>query len=290
MPTASGTEWTLEKFRKSQHASRSGAFSGDDPMPKLTDMVPISSIPNLNAGLSSAREQTMISCLGSPQLPLTTNDSPERASPLVKKLQTAKKIGNVSAFGIAPAIDSLTDVLTKAFAEITDLKKNLRGDGMLAVRLRHPTSGLPSTKISNHAWGTAIDLKLDGMDPPGATGDKIPYFIAVLVPYFNTAGWYSGIGFQDDMHFEVSDQQIWRWAQESKFATKTASGLLAQVDLGRAGSVDHLMVTSPVDHEVSEATKYRSFVDEAAQKFSLDPLIIYALGSRESDWLCCKNF
>ncbi len=67
--------------------------------------------------------------------------------------------------------------------------------------------------ISNHAWGTAIDLKLDGMAPPRSTGSMVPYFIAALVPYFNQAGWYSGIGFADDMHFEVADQTILQWAK-----------------------------------------------------------------------------
>jgi hypothetical protein len=254
-------------------------------MPKLSDLVPIASIPNLNVGLSSAREETMIACLGSPQMPLTTDDTPERASPTVKKLEKFQAIGGVNADGIAPAVDSLQTILTEAFGEIPELEEALRGDGMLVVRLRRPTSHRPSTKISNHAWGTAIDLKLDGMEPPGATGDKVPYFIAALAPYFNKAGWYSGIGFADDMHFEVADETIRTWAADGEFRTPPSSlGILANATLGRAGIPDHLLVLSGHDHEVAEAAKYKPTVDAAASNFQLDPLLIYGLGSRESDW------
>lgn len=56
-------------------------------MPKLSDMVAIGDIANLNVGLTSARERAMIACLGSPQMPLTTEDTPERASPAVSNVR-----------------------------------------------------------------------------------------------------------------------------------------------------------------------------------------------------------
>ena len=254
-------------------------------MPKLSDLVPVKSIANLNAGLSSARQETMIACLGSPAMPLTTQDSPQRASPIVRELEATRTIGAVKANGIKPALDSLQAILTKAFAAVEGLQAALRGDGMLVVRLRHPTSGRPSPLISNHAWGTAIDLKLDGQDPPGATGDKVPYFIAALAPFFNEEGWYSGIGFADDMHFEVADQTVRAWAAAGKFKAPSAPAVLeANVTNGRAGIPDHALVLSGHDHEVAEAAKYKPLVEASAKKFGLEPLLVYALGSRESDW------
>jgi len=83
---------------------------------------------------------------------------------------------------------------------------------MLVVRLMRPTSGIPTAKISNHSWGTAIDFNIDGGVPPGNTGQSIPTGIAKLVPYFNRAGWYSGIAFHDDMHFEVAEETIKQWS------------------------------------------------------------------------------
>jgi hypothetical protein len=41
-------------------------------MSKFSDMVPLSSMTPFNAGLSSATQETMISLLGRPLLPLST--------------------------------------------------------------------------------------------------------------------------------------------------------------------------------------------------------------------------
>jgi hypothetical protein len=186
-------------------------------MTQLNDAVPTDSVMPFNVGLSSATQETMTSCLGWPKPVLTTADQPTHASAPVQRLLQTASIANVHAIGIKPAIDSLASVLTAAFAETPPLKAALRSAGMLAVRLRRPTSGAHSDKISNHAWGTAIDLHLLGHDAPGATGSHIPYFIALLVPHFNAAGWYSGIAFHDDMHFELADQTIHRWAEMGAF-------------------------------------------------------------------------
>ena len=92
----------------------------------------------------------------------------------------------------------------------------LRTQGMLNVRLRKPIHGT-STKISNHAWGTAIDFNLAGMDAPGDNHNAIPRFVAALVKPFNDAGWFSGIAFHDDMHFEVAEETIAEWASDHEF-------------------------------------------------------------------------
>jgi hypothetical protein len=180
-------------------------------------MVPLQALLPINVGLRSAQEETMISLLGSPQLPLTTKDQPQRASPQVKALKIDKKLSkNIRVTGIRPAVASVGDILEMAFAQESkaghDFDSVVVDDGMLVVRYRRPTNGRPSTKISNHSWGTAIDFKILGHDPPGNTHDKIPRFIAVLLPLFNAAGWYSGIGFADTMHFEVADGTIHDWA------------------------------------------------------------------------------
>src|SRR5215467_1827665 len=178
-------------------------------------MVPLTSVLPINTGLSSATEHTMVSILGSPKLPLTTKDQPSRASDLVKKLKTQAKISShISVEGIGPAVDSLTEVLQKIFKEEPELKDVLGTEGMLNVRFRKPTSGKKSTQISNHAWGTAIDFKIVGKKAPGNTGGKIPRFIAVLLPFFNKAGWFSGIAFHDTMHFEVAEETIRTWSKK----------------------------------------------------------------------------
>jgi hypothetical protein len=186
-------------------------------------MVPLQPLLPINAGLRSAQEETMISLLGSPQLPLTTDCQDERASPRVRALSTTQVVSShVRVTGIKPAVASLKQVLTAAIAAEAaaghDLDAVLGNQGMLCVRFRKPTSGLPSTKVSNHSWGTAIDFNIVGHDAPGNTHDSIPRFIAVLLPFFNGAGWYSGIGFSDTMHFEVADGTIHTWAQDGKLS------------------------------------------------------------------------
>jgi hypothetical protein len=186
---------------------------------RLAEPVPISSILPINTGLSSAREHTMISVLGSPDMPLTRHCQNGRASDLVRHLLAPTQVApNINVPGIRPAIQSLQRVLNSAFVQEPELANMLGTEGMLCVRLRKPTDGSVSTDISNHAWGTAIDFKLVGGDAPGNTGSHIPRFIAILVPFFNKEGWFSGIAFRDAMHFEVADQTIRRWSEEGLLA------------------------------------------------------------------------
>ena len=189
------------------------------------EMVPLHDHLPINVDLHSALEATMISALGSPRLPLTKVDQPDHASPLVQALSEFSVVSaHIHVTGLRPAINSLKSALAAAFkSELSsghNLESVLGTAGMLSVRLRNPTSGRPSTHISNHSWGTAIDFKILGTAAPGNTGDKIPRFIAVLIPFFNAAGWFSGVGFHDAMHFEVSDGVIRQWARDGSFRPK----------------------------------------------------------------------
>jgi hypothetical protein len=185
--------------------------------------VPLAGVLPMNVGLTSANESTMVSLLGSPQLPLTTVDQPARASARVKALDVTKTLSShVKVTGIKPAVESLGRAVKAAIdAELKaghDLDSVLGTEGMQNVRYRKPTSGAVSTKISNHAWGTAIDFKIVGHDAPGNTHDVVPRFIAVLIPFLNEEGWFSGVGFsaRDTMHFEVADTTMHAWAKNNK--------------------------------------------------------------------------
>jgi len=191
-------------------------------MGDLSDPVPVSSISNLNKDLDSAHEPTMIELLGAPRGPLTTHCKHDGASSTVTRLtETRRMTEHFRLTGIRPALDSVQEVLADVKAEHPDLIDRLTTDGMLCVRHRKPTSGRPSIRISNHSWGTAIDFKLIGQHAPGDTGSVVPRWVAILVPFFNKAGWYSGISFNDAMHFEVAEQTIRKWK---------AAGLLGTVE------------------------------------------------------------
>jgi hypothetical protein len=153
-----------------------------------SEPVLLSSILPINVGLSSATEETMISLLGRPHMPLTTDDHPDRASDLVKALKITDTVAHFHVSGIRPAVRSLQLIFQSISEKEPALAAAIGYAGMLVVRLRRPTSGKPSKKISNHSWGTAIDFNIDGGEAPGDTGTHISRGIAELVPYFNKAG------------------------------------------------------------------------------------------------------
>jgi hypothetical protein len=185
-------------------------------MSNFTDSVPISSIPKLNAGLRSAHSSTMIAVLGAPQEPLDQhhcrNNQPSNR--VKQLLETRQVTAIIKLTGIKPALDSVQAILAKVKGEHPDLIAVLDTEGMLCVRHKKPTNGAFSDDPSNHSWGTAVDFKLTGGDAPGATGKSVPRWVAILVPFFNEVGWYSGISFADAMHFEVADGTIRKWAQD----------------------------------------------------------------------------
>ena len=67
------------------------------------------------------------------------------------------------------------------------------------------------TAISNHSWGTAVDLKIEGkLDARG--NDLVQRGLIMIAPIFNRHGWYWGAGFPTEagMHFEVSREKLGR--------------------------------------------------------------------------------
>jgi D-alanyl-D-alanine dipeptidase len=67
-------------------------------------------------------------------------------------------VGPFRARGLAPALDALTAIFVEIKRENGEVFAALGTAGMLCARfVRGSTSAL-----SNHSWGTAIDLTLDG--------------------------------------------------------------------------------------------------------------------------------
>ncbi len=187
-------------------------------MSKWGGMIPKSSLGPINVGLSSASETTMISLLGKPNVTKNDDCYNDLASPPTKALLTSATIAKFKVRGIKPAVASLVSVFNNIQSLDQSLLDASGSEGMLCVRLRRPTSGAPSTHLSNHSWGTAIDIAVDGKTIGNGKG-KVQLGIATIIPLFNKAGWFSGVGFgaEDDMHFEVANETMHAWA---------ASGLL----------------------------------------------------------------
>jgi len=201
----------------------------------LTDLVAIP--PVINVGLNAARQSTMLSLLGNPRNNYT-DDCQAVEHPGLKRLIVLKDLGIFKVRGLAPAVDSLERVLGDIRVRAPHVHQALGSAGMLCARLVRGSA----TSISNHSWGTAIDLTLNGeLDRRG--DGKVQVGLTQISPIFNDHGWFWGAAFrtEDAMHFEAGDGMIRKWH---------ADGLLGGAGGGTA-PVDDLLTMGDRGPEVS---------------------------------------
>jgi len=192
----------------------------------------------INQGLSSAKNTTMLQLLGMPRDRVTRKCLSVVNEPM-KSLVVTRSVGPFRVTGIAPAVDSLKSIMSKIKRDEREVYDSLTTAGMLCVRL---IKG--SKKLSNHSWGCAIDIgidgKLDGLKngPTGRHDGKTLAGLAAMAPYFNKAGWYWGVGFssfEDGMHFEVADQTIRKWHRQGKLSGSGVEPTPSHLSLGDRG-------------------------------------------------------
>lgn len=170
----------------------------------ITDLIPIPD--GINPGTSAARQITMKSLLGNPRGTYTDDCLPV-TNPVLKKLIKTDDVGPFRVTGLAPAVDSLKEVMAEIRQKEPEVFAGLGTVGMLCARLVRNSK----TSISNHSWGTAIDLNLNGvLDQRGDKKRTTQVGLARIAPIFNRHKWHWGAGFpvEDAMHFELSDQKI----------------------------------------------------------------------------------
>jgi len=183
---------------------------------------------SVNGDLAGARNVTMQTLIGLPRGNFSQDCQPPTNPAIVALVETAD-VGPFRATGLRPAIASLREVLADVKVADPDLHGRLGTAGMLCCRwVRGSTS-----VISNHSWGTAIDLTIDGkLDARG--DNRVQRGLFELRPHFNRHGWFWGAAFrtEDAMHFEASDQLIRRWADEGRFGR---GGAMSELMLGDRG-------------------------------------------------------
>ncbi len=135
------------------------------------------------------------------------------------RLLETRNAGPFRATGIKPALDSLKEVFARVKSEVPELHEILGTAGMHCARftkIKRPDGTIRiGPGISNHTFGTAIDVKLDGnLDPQG--NNTTQRGLLVLSTYFNSAGWYWGAAFpvEDAMHFEASRSLLAKWRRD----------------------------------------------------------------------------
>lgn len=168
----------------------------------ITDLIPIPA--GINPGLNAARQVTMKSLLGNPRGSFGNDCQPVTNANLRSLIRT-DDVGPFKVTGLGPAVDSLKEVMADIRLEQPAIFAALGSSGMLCARLVRGSA----SSISNHSWGTAIDLNLNGVLDQRGNG-RVQVGLSQIAPIFNRHRWYWGAGFpiEDGMHFELSDQKI----------------------------------------------------------------------------------
>lgn len=181
-------------------------------------------LPNVNLNLSSAKNGFLFEILGKPRVDgmYGEKDGPLNNPQLEKLMVRGVDVGPFKIKGLGLAVESLKTVMADISKQHKDIYDRLSHEGMLVVRYQRPTAkkpiGCPNRPISNHSWGTAIDLKIDGL--LDCRGDnQSQHALNVIAPIFNKHKWYWGGTFstEDSMHFEVSKEKLLEWHNAGLF-------------------------------------------------------------------------
>lgn len=177
---------------------------------KLSKPVPLPT--HLNPGLTAVSNELTVRLLGAPVL--SGNYSQQCQDPTNPKIARNIVLDTVGPFrvrGLLPAVLSLKEVMADIQAEQPAVYKALGTQGMLCCR----NSRGSSTAISNHSWGTAVDLTLEGILDTYGDG-QVQVGLTLIAPIFNRHGWYWGAAFrkEDGMHFEGSQSKLEQWATQ----------------------------------------------------------------------------
>ena len=180
-------------------------------MPRWSDTIALdSSRLTINGALRGARNVTMLQTFGNPRGRYSAECQPPE-NRRIRNLLVVRNVGPFRVQGIRPAVDALEAILDDVKAAETDIYGRLGHVGMLCCRfVRGSTSA-----ISNHSWGTAIDLTIDGiLDTRG--NNRAQRGLLQIYRHFNRHDFFWGVAFptEDAMHFEASDQLIRRWHQQ----------------------------------------------------------------------------
>lgn len=175
---------------------------------KYAKRVPIPEPEHMNGGLSYCRPSTLLGIYGKPRAYLTSDCMPVTNKKLKAKLITAD-VGPFRVYGHKVLIAKLTRIFAKVKKDLPDLYEVIGTAGSTCCRKVRGSSDTPS----NHAFGTAIDLTIDGdLD---SVGDGLTQLgLLKLYPYFHNEGFYWGSEFrghrEDSMHYEISNEEILR--------------------------------------------------------------------------------
>ncbi len=167
---------------------------------------------NLNKGLTVPTPSFMIGKFGPPREDLSADCQP-MTNPRLAALLEDQMVGPVQVKMLKPAIESLQTIFDNIQRADPDLYARINTSGSLCVRFIRGST----TNVSNHSFGTAVDLNIDGhLDDLGDGRTQLG--LTILSDFFNAEGWVWGAAYgrEDSMHFEVSEEKINEWIAAGK--------------------------------------------------------------------------
>lgn len=186
-------------------------FESEIPTENLTETMLLAKT-RFNQGITQPRNKTMMEILGPPRDSYGTDCQPV-TSPRLKALTETRQIGPITVAMLKPALDSLTRILDRLKQSDPDIFAKVGTAGAVCARFIRGST----TAVSNHSWGSAIDLTLEGQLDGFADGGT-QFGLLILAEYFNNEGWYWGAAYnrEDSMHFEVGEETLRQWVAEGK--------------------------------------------------------------------------
>ena len=165
-----------------------------------------------NKNITQPRNRVMMELLGPPRDSYSTDCQPV-TNPRLKSLMETRQIGPIKVTMLKPALDSLARVMARLKETDPDIHDKVGTAGAICARFIRGSN----TSVSNHSWGTAIDLTLEGQLDPFADGGT-QFGLLILAEYFNDEGWYWGAAYnrEDSMHFEVGEETLRAWLAEGR--------------------------------------------------------------------------
>ena len=162
-----------------------------------------------NVGVTQPGNRVMLELLGNPRAQYD-DTCQSVTNPNLRALLETRQIGPICVTMIKPAMDSLERIMGRLQENDPDIYAAVGTAGSLCVRLIRGSS----SSVSNHSWGTAVDITLANDLDDFADGNT-QFGLLLIAELFNDEGWYWGATYsrEDSMHFEVGVETLRRWAE-----------------------------------------------------------------------------
>ena len=165
---------------------------------------------DVNEGMRLANPSYLIETFGRPR-DVLSDDCEPMTNPTLSALLVTEDVGPIRVQMLRPAADSIRAVFARVQEVDQDLYDRINTSGSLCVRRVRGSQD----SVSNHSFGLAVDLNIDGQ-LDNFTDGKTQLGLTILADFFKEEGWIWGAGFgrEDSMHFEVSRDLLERWRSE----------------------------------------------------------------------------